>query len=113
MRGPLRVASLGDLPPGGSLLVPQGVTGLDDDVALLRELDGTVHAIDDTCTHWLVSLARGRVRDGCVVCPAHAAMYDLRTGAERTTSHLPPVRVHRVEVRDGGVFLLPDEPDEA
>ncbi|WP_300400489.1 Rieske 2Fe-2S domain-containing protein [Nocardioides sp.] len=109
MSRPLRIASLADLPPGGSLLVARALTGLDDDVALLREQDGTVHAVDDSCTHWIASLARGWVRDGCVVCPAHAATYDLRTGVELTTAHLPPVRVHRLAVCGDDIYLVQDK----
>lgn len=75
-------------------------------VAIVRTEDGTVHAVDDTCTHANVSLSEGEV-DGCAIeCWLHGSRFDLRTGAP---SHLPatvPVAVHTVQVTEAGDVLV-------
>jgi 3-phenylpropionate/trans-cinnamate dioxygenase ferredoxin subunit len=106
----VRVASLADLPPGGTILVQHHVLGTDDDIVLARDEDGTVHALDDTCTHFIASLAAGRIVDGCLECPAHAARFDLITGRETSSAAYRPVTVHRVVVHDNQIFVQATQP---
>jgi 3-phenylpropionate/trans-cinnamate dioxygenase ferredoxin subunit len=105
----MRVASLADLAPGTVTRVRREQAGTVDDVALVRDADGSVHALDDTCTHFVASLSQGRVEGGCLVCPAHGARFHLYSGVETPTRRLLPVRVHRVEVRGTEVYLLPGD----
>ncbi|MFT4287937.1 Rieske (2Fe-2S) protein [Nocardioides sp.] len=109
---PIRLAELADVPIGGGLRISREVTGTVDDIALLRDQDGVVHALDDTCTHALASLAKGWVGDGHVECLLHGAKYDLCTGKELSSDWLPDARTHPVVVRDGVVFLLTTPPGE-
>ena len=44
-------------------------------------VDGTYHAIDDTCPHMGASLSGGYVEGGIVTCPWHAWRYRLSDGA--------------------------------
>lgn len=107
--GGIRVAALDDIPEGEGIAVPKDVTGTEDDIALLRDEDGSVWALNDTCTHEIASLADGWVEGGRVECPLHSSRFCLRTGA---VEGLPATRdavPHRVEVRDGEVFLYPNE----
>lgn len=47
---------------------------------VLFNIDGTIHAIDNSCPHSGASLASGEL-DGCLLrCPAHGLRFDLRTG---------------------------------
>ncbi|KAB2340212.1 non-heme iron oxygenase ferredoxin subunit [Actinomadura rudentiformis] len=105
----IRVAALDDIPIGEGLAVDRSVTGTDDDIALLRDTDGTVWALDDTCTHETASLAEGWVEDGCVECPLHTSRFCLKDGAVQGLPATEDARPHRVEVRDGEVFLFPGE----
>jgi 3-phenylpropionate/trans-cinnamate dioxygenase ferredoxin subunit len=66
-------------------------------------LDGTLMAIDDTCTHEDASLSEGWVEDCFVECPLHGSKFDLRTGEPDGFPAREPVRVHRVVVQDGAV----------
>ena len=105
----LRVAALDDIPEGEGIVIDRGVTGTDDDIALLRDEDDSVYALNNTCTHEVASLAEGWVEDGKVECPLHASKFCLRTGA---VEGLPATRstvAHRVELRDGEVYLFPHE----
>lgn len=105
----IRVAAVDDIPTGEGIVVDRDVTGTDDDIALLREDDGTVWALNDTCTHQTASLADGWVEDGHVECPLHGSRFCLRTGAVDGLPATIDTVPHRVEVRDGEVFLFPDE----
>jgi 3-phenylpropionate/trans-cinnamate dioxygenase ferredoxin subunit len=85
-------------------------------VLVVRDSAGTIHALDDTCTHAEISLSEGFVEGATVECWAHGARFDLRSGAAVTLPAGEPLRVHGVSVRDGIVFLTPqpdnERPDE-
>lgn len=105
----IRVASLHDIPRGEGIAIDKSVTGTADNIALLRDDDGSVWAVDDTCTHEEASLAEGWVEAGLVECPLHSSKFCLKNGE---VQGLPATRntcPHRVEVRDGEVYLFPDE----
>lgn len=60
-------------------------------------------AIDDACTHMGASLAEGEVEGENVLCPWHAALFSLRTGA---TAGLPArggVKAYPCRVNGDGV----------
>jgi 3-phenylpropionate/trans-cinnamate dioxygenase ferredoxin subunit len=74
-------------------------------VALVRCADGSVHAVDDLCTHANVSLSEGEV-DGCTLeCWLHGSRFDLLTGAPTGLPATRPVAVYPVHVIDGGVHI--------
>ena len=109
MSGGIRVASVDDIPEGEGIAVSKEITGTDDDIAILRDDDGSCWALNDTCTHQVASLAEGWVEGGMVECPLHASKFSLKTGE---VEGLPATRgtvAHRVEVRDGEVYLFPGE----
>jgi 3-phenylpropionate/trans-cinnamate dioxygenase ferredoxin subunit len=105
----IRIASVGDLSPGTAIMIASDVTGTPDDIALVCDVDGSLHALDDTCPHFLASLARGRVLDGCVECPVHSARFDLRTGREMSGAFAASAVVHGVEVLGTDIVLVVDE----
>ena len=105
----IRVAAVDDIPEGEGIAVDKSITGTDDDIALLRDENGCVFALNDTCPHETASLAEGWVEDGHVECPLHSSKFNLQTGE---VNGLPATRdavAHRVEVRDGEVYLFPNE----
>jgi 3-phenylpropionate/trans-cinnamate dioxygenase ferredoxin subunit len=105
----IRVAALADIPEGEGIAIDQALTGTADDIALLRDTDGSVWALDDTCTHETASLAEGWVEDGYVECPLHSSKFCLKSGE---VQGLPATRntcPHRVEIRDGEVYFFPGE----
>ena len=105
----IRVASLDDIPEGEGIAIDKSITGTTDNIALLRDDDGTVWALDDTCTHEEASLAEGWVEGGYVECPLHSSTFCLKSGE---VQGLPATRntcPHRVNVRDGEIYLVPNE----
>lgn len=88
----------------------------DHTIALFRDGDGVMRAIDDRCPHRGASLATGSVRGGCLECPYHGWRF---SGSGRCAlipsqpagrpipkaAHLAPIRC--IE-RFGFVFVLLD-----
>jgi 3-phenylpropionate/trans-cinnamate dioxygenase ferredoxin subunit len=99
------VAALADLPVGEGVRVAADVP-----IAVFRtreEDEGSVYAIDDTCTHQRASLSEGWVEDAVVECPLHSVCFDLRTGQPDGLFTRVPVRTHQVVVLDGFVYVCP------
>ena len=46
----------------------------------LYDLDGTVYATDDICTHAYAKLSDGWLDKGEIECPLHAGRFDVKTG---------------------------------
>lgn len=103
----IRVAALDDIPIGGGISVDSSVAGTEDDIALLRDSDGSVWALNDTCTHALAFLSEGFVGNGVVECPLHGSAFCLRTGEVEGLPATVDTVPHKVEVRDGEVYLFP------
>ncbi len=102
----LRVCDAAAIPPGHAARVEIG----DLPVALFN-VDGEFHALDDTCSHALASLSEGELHaKRCAVeCPLHGSQFDLRTGEPVSLPAVEPVRVHDLEVRDGGLWISLNE----
>ena len=79
-------------------------------VAVVRDEDGDIHAVDDTCSHANVSLAEGEV-DGCTLeCWLHGSRFDLRTGKPTSLPAIRPIAVYPVQIEDGTVLVDVDAP---
>ena len=74
-------------------------------IAVVRAEDGTVHAIDDTCSHAEVSLSEGEVEDCTVECWLHGSRFDLRTGQPTGLPATQPIDVFPVSI-EGDVVLV-------
>ncbi|NLS08988.1 bifunctional 3-phenylpropionate/cinnamic acid dioxygenase ferredoxin subunit [Nesterenkonia sp. MY13] len=96
-----KACSLQDLTPGEGLRIDS----VSPPIAIFLTEEGTVHAIDDTCTHQDASLAAGWVEDCRVECPLHESTFSLRTGAVDQPPAKKGVRVHTVEL-DGDDVLV-------
>lgn len=97
-----------DLAASGTLLVP----GPHGAIAVFDTPDGPL-ALDDTCTHGQASLCEGWVEDGTVECPAHLAVFSLRTGQALSGPATEPATTYRVEVRGDTVGVLLDATEPA
>jgi nitrite reductase (NADH) small subunit len=66
-------------------------------------------AVDNDCPHQGGPLSDGILADACVTCPLHGRRIDLATG--RVQGYPETVKTYELEVRDGTVWLLPEEGD--
>lgn len=62
-------------------------------------VNGHIHAFDDTCTHLGCSLAKGTLEGTTVTCPCHGSQFDVTSGAVRRGPARRPVRSRSVQVQ--------------
>jgi len=98
--GLLRIGDLSDFPAGSA----KRVSVHEEDV-LVANIDGSLYAITDTCTHRGCSLSEGTIEGVEVTCPCHGGRFDLRTGK---VVGPPPVKDEapfEVQVHGSDVFV--------
>ncbi|WP_321800420.1 Rieske (2Fe-2S) protein [Caballeronia sp. J97] len=101
------VGNIEDLLPGQRKLV-----FVDGRSIVLFNIEGTLHAIDNSCPHNGASLASGQL-DGCMLrCPAHGLRFDVRTGCMPGPGGLS-VGTFLVQAVDGKLELDVEEPSPA
>jgi len=76
-------------------------------IAVVRDMNGDVFAIGDTCTHGDISLSEGFVEGDTLECWAHGSMFSLKTGKPLTLPAYDPVPVYQVSLVDGDVYIDP------
>lgn len=74
-----------------------------EEVAVFRQRDGQVFALQARCPHRGGPLADGLVGNGLVLCPLHGWAIELATGACREQRTL--LRTYSVRVANGRIFL--------
>lgn len=99
-----RVAASSDVPVGEVRVVQCGARSL-----AVSNVDGTLYAIDNLCTHDGGPLGEGRLRNGRVICPRHGAAFDARTGRVLSLPAVKSVAAYDVTVEGDAVYI--DCPD--
>lgn len=99
----LKVAAVGDIPPGTAKQVV-----VDGHKIAVVNTRGAFYAIDDTCTHEEESLAEGPVVGEIIVCPKHGSRFHLATGRVLSLPAVRPVRIYPVKVEGDDVLLSLD-----
>lgn len=68
------------------------------------DVEGSLYAISNICPHQHSAvLAEGHVEDGCVTCPLHGWVYDIRTG--RAVVGGRALETYTVVEEEGEVFV--------
>ncbi len=97
----ISVARLADVPAGTAVAVE--TMGLQ--LALCHVEGGSVHAIDNVCTHAFALLTDGWF-EGCLIeCPLHAGQFDVTNGHGQGAPIDEDVRAYRTKVVDGEIFV--------
>ncbi|HEY7125379.1 MAG TPA: non-heme iron oxygenase ferredoxin subunit [Ktedonobacterales bacterium] len=71
----------------------------------IAHVAGSFYALGDTCTHLGCSLSAGKLEGTAVTCPCHGSRFDVTSGAVLRGPARKPEPSHRVEVRDGALWL--------
>ena len=94
------LATEADVPPGKMYrAVHQGKA------YLLANVDGTVYAVDDMCTHEDASLYKGSLHDDCVKCPLHGSRFRLATGEALDEPAEENLNTYAVKTEDGNILV--------
>lgn len=101
-RAGTRVLGEDELPPG----TLRGVEVDGRRFCLARTLAGDVFAVTDRCSHEDEPLSAGWMDGDRVECPAHNAVFDLRTGEALALPATEPIETYDVEIADGEVRLV-------
>jgi len=94
------VGSVEDIPVLGARVVKNG----DQNIAVFRNANNEIFAINDECPHKQGQLSQGIVHDKSVTCPLHNWRIDLETGEamgldKGCTGH------YEVKIESGQIFL--------
>ena len=95
-----QVAKQEDIPEDGTW--PANLNG---EPVCLYNLEGTIFATHDICTHGNANLSEGFVVSGHIECPFHQGMFDIRTGAASAAPCTVAIKTYPVKVEDGVVWL--------
>ena len=94
------VARLSQLPEGGTLRVR-----VDDNPVLLANVEGTVYACDDTCTHEDSSLYLGCLKGALISCTLHGSRFDVRTGEPQDPPASEPLATYAVRIEGDEILV--------
>ena len=98
--GFVKVADLEELSPGEMKYVEVG-----NDQVLLVNVEGTVYACDNLCTHAFAPLAEGVLNGEQVECPLHGSVFNVTTGEVLGPPADENLRVFQVHI-DGQDILV-------
>ena len=94
-----------DFPEGKARAVE--VNGLS--IVICHVEGGEFYAVEDRCSHDDEELG-GAELEGCeIVCPRHAARFDVRDGTVSAPPAIYPIDTYEVTVRHGEVFVEIEE----
>ena len=96
----VRVASTGDLAPGGVKVVEVG----EEEIALCN-VEGQIYAAANVCTHDNGPLGAGHLIGSEIECPRHGARFDVRTGEAKTLPAVVPLPTFDVKVEGDDILV--------
>lgn len=98
----LPACPLAALPPGSMLRVDRP----DGGAIAVYNIDGSVYATDDRCTHAMASLTRGELEGDCIVCPVHFGTFHVPTGKALCFPVKRDLTTYAVEVHESEVYIV-------
>ena len=96
----VKVADLGELSPGEMKYVEVG-----DDQELLSNVEGTVYACYNACTHAFASLAEGPLGGDQVNRPLHGSVFNGTTGKVYDPPATKGLRVFQVRIEGQDILV--------
>ncbi len=96
----IKVARVGEIKPGKMKCVK-----VNGHRYLLANIDGTLYATDDACTHEDASLSTGSLQGEYVKCPLHNSRFNVRTGQVMEEPAQDNLVTHLVKI-DGNDILI-------
>ena len=78
---------------------------IDNQVIAICKVEDEAFVINDICTHEHAFLSDGVIEDGCVECPLHQALFDVRTGKALTAPAIVDVKTYLTKIENNVVFV--------
>jgi len=78
---------------------------IEDHTIALCKIGEEVFGINDICTHEHAFLSDGIIDDGCVECPLHMALFDIRTGKAQSPPAVVDLKTYATKVEDSFVWV--------
>ena len=100
--GFVKVAQVSEIRPGEMIAVE-----VDNEQVVLVNVAGSIHAIDDTCSHAYASLSEGDLNGEEVECPLHVGSFNVTTGTPVNPPVSEPIRVYRVQIDGDDILVAP------
>lgn len=100
----VRFGVLSEVPPGRHKSLRIGLKHV-----VVYNVDGTLYAIEDACSHMKAPLSNGRLQGTLLTCSRHGWVYDITTGMRKDKNHgcvrTFPLKVEGDEIMiDAGVI---------
>ena len=100
--GFVKVAQVSEIKPGEMISVE-----VDNEQVLLANVDGSIHAVDDTCSHAYATLSEGELSGEEVECPLHGGKFNLTTGEAIGPPADEAVQVYKVQIEGDDILVGP------
>ena len=100
----VRVAAVGDVPPGGRMYID-----FEEESVILLNVGGEFYCVADLCSHDDGPLEDGALAGFEIECPRHGARFDVRTGKALCLPATRPIPRFEVKVEDGDILV--ESPD--
>ena len=98
----VKVAEVGELSPGDMKMVEVG-----DDQVLVSNVEGTIYACDNVCSHAFAALSGGDLDGESVECPLHGSVFNVITGEATSPPARENLRVFQVRIDGQDVLVGP------
>lgn len=95
-----KVATIKDIPSG-----QVKVFEVDGERIAVCNVEGSLFAVADLCTHDDGPLGEGELDDHQIECPRHGARFDIRTGKALCLPAVLPIPTYQVELRGEDVWV--------
>jgi nitrite reductase/ring-hydroxylating ferredoxin subunit len=89
-----------DIPEGGGTVVQ-----INGEAVFICRTNGVVYAMNNECPHAQAPLSAGRIRGGTIMCAAHGARFDLKTGQPLGAAFCGALVLRDVRIEEGQVFV--------
>lgn len=93
--------SLKELKPG----MTKKICFPDHTPILIANVDGTIYAVDDTCTHEDSSLSLGCLREDKVKCTLHGSWFSVVTGEPTEEPADEPLKRYSIYLRHDEIWV--------
>ncbi|MGJ8583814.1 MAG: FAD-dependent oxidoreductase [Marinosulfonomonas sp.] len=71
----------------------------------LFALEGEIYCTANICTHAFAILTDGHVEKGCIECPLHQGLFDIKTGKAQGVPVTKDLATYDVKIEDGTVWI--------